>query len=179
MTKKDAILYANYYLILKNVKRILRCVGIHDDIISLQDEETDYTFDMKKDYFLFRLRTASWHEPTLPKPNEDTPYFTNEDLEEFRRVEVKQGERLPIPFAEDLTSEDFEQSISFLLSATFDEREEIKRRTSYESDELHAELQYFYDFPEVRTEAQKKKLINAHNVAFNVMLESRGSSWLA
>ena len=175
MTKKQAILYAVYYLVLKKEKRILRCTGISGDTVSLQDEETDYTFDMKKEYFLFRLRTASWREPTLPTLNETAPFFTCEDLEEFRRVEVEQGERLAVPFAEELSDEEFEQSISYLLSATFDENEDIKRRTSYESDELHAELQYFYDFPKNRTEAKKRELINAHNVAFNVIFESRGS----
>lgn len=178
MNKKQAILHAVYYLTLKGVKRTLRCVQLNGDNVSLMDEETDYTFDMKKDYFLFRLRTASWHEPTLPTLNETAPFFTFEDLEEFRRADVAQGERLPVPFAEDLSSEDFEQSISFLLSANCAERDEIKRRTSYDSGDLYCELQYFFDFPKSRTESKKRELLNAHNVAFNVMLESRGSSWL-
>ena len=83
-----------------------------------------------------------------------------------------------MPFAEELSNEEFEQSISFLISTNNEESEEIKRRTNYESDELHAELQYFYDFPFSRTESKKKELIRAYNVAFNIVLESRGSSFL-
>lgn len=175
--KKSAILHAVYYFTLKGKKRTLRCVKVNDDVVSLSDEETGYTFDMRKDYFLFRLRTASWRDPTLPKLNETAPYFTCEDLENFRRAEIQSGERLPIDFANDLTVEEFEQSISYLLSANRVESAEIKRRTSFEAQELFAELQYFYDFPKSRTEKKKRELINAHNVAFNVMLDSRGPSW--
>ena len=176
--KSEVVLYALYYLTLKNKKRTLRCVNFTGDTVSLVDEDTGYTFDMKKQYFLFRLRTASWHAPTLPALNETAPFFNNEDLENFRRVEIEAGERLPIEFASDLSEKEFEESIRYLLSASADESAEIKRRTNFYAEDLFTELQYFYDFPLSRTEKRKRELISAHNIAFNVMLDSRGVSWL-
>lgn len=171
---------AKYVFKIKEKERTLRCTKVDEKNVYFCDEETEYKFSWNLTRFAYMIRTASVKTPILPTLNE-CPYFTEHDEEVFRRAEVDAGERNVVTFATEFnSSEEFEKSITWLLSATSQESEEIKRRNGcYDAEELYAELLYFFDFPKSRTEQKKQKLIKAHNVAFNVMLESRGPSWFA
>ena len=172
---KTPILNATYFLILKQKKRMLKCIRIEKDGVWLEDQETGYSFFQKNQYFFWRLRTAQYQDVKLPTLEETVPYFEPEDIEEFRLNGLKNIEENVIEFTRDTSLEEFEQSISFLLSLNKDEREDLKRITGFESDELYAELQFFYDFPKSRTEKKRSELISAYNKAFLIYYNSRGA----
>ncbi|MBR2384341.1 MAG: hypothetical protein IKA99_01895 [Clostridia bacterium] len=164
--KTEPILNAIYTFKLKGRVRRLACSGVDNQNIYWCDVDTEYSFSWPKRCFGFMFRNYLIGKVEMPN---SCPYLTDADESELRRETVARGESVIIPFGEEFkSSQDFEKSITFLLSLSSASSSELKHRTSFNSEELYTELQYFFDFPRSRTDKKKKELLYAYNLAFNL-----------
>lgn len=164
--KTEPILNAIYTFSLKGKVRRLACSGVDNQNIYWCDVDTEYSFSWPKRCFGFMFRNFLIGKVEMPT---NCPYLIDSDESQLRRESIDKGESVIIPFGEEFnSSQDFEKSITFLLNVSSECSDEIKRRTSFSSEELYTELQYFYDFAKFRTDKKKKELLYAYNLAFNL-----------